>query len=123
MNILVIEDEPSSLKLAHVVMAAEGNQVRDADTALKGLDQIAREKPDVILLDLALPDKDGLTLARQIKSNPATQDIFIVAITAYPDRFKREDALAAGCDAYVVKPISTRELPGAIDELFHRKSK
>ncbi|MBI3913457.1 MAG: response regulator [Chloroflexi bacterium] len=123
MNILVIEDEPTSLKLAHVVLTVEGNAVRDAETARKGLLEIEREKPDVILLDLALPDEDGLTLARQIKSNPATKDILLVAVTAYPDRFKREDALAAGCDAFLVKPISTRELPAEIDELFQKKSK
>ncbi|HEY4643069.1 MAG TPA: response regulator, partial [Thermoanaerobaculia bacterium] len=54
---------------------------------------------------------DGLTLARKLKSDPATNDILIVAVTSYPEKFTMADALAAGCDAYLQKPVSTRTLP------------
>ena len=110
MNILVIEDEPTSLKLAHVILAAEGHDVKDADAAEKALDTIRRDKPDVILLDLALPGMDGFALARILKKNPDTKDIRIIAVTAYPDRYNELDALAAGCDAYITKPIDIKAL-------------
>jgi len=68
----------------------------------------------VILLDLGLPRVDGLTLARKLKSDPDKKHIVIVAVTAYPERFPSEEALAAGCDAYIVKPINTRNLTGQV---------
>jgi CheY-like chemotaxis protein len=110
MNVLVIEDEPTSLKLEHLVLAADGNTVRDADSATTALEVIRKEKPAVILLDLALPGMHGLSLAQALRADPETRDIHIVAVTAYPDQFTRAQALAAGCDAYIVKPINTRTL-------------
>ena len=120
MNILIVEDEPTSLKLAHVVMETEGYSVQNSDTAEKALESIKKQKPQVILLDLALPGMSGLELARILKANPETRNIPIVAITFYPNRFKREEALAAGCDAYVVKPVNTRDLPNLVGEIINK---
>src|SRR5437764_478107 len=107
MNILVIEDEPISMKLAHLVLAMEGHNVSDADAAEKAMEAIKKNRPEIILLDLALPGMDGLALARKLKQDPETQDISIVAVTAYPDQFSKKAAMEAGCDAYIVKPIDT----------------
>lgn len=114
MHVLVIEDEPTSLKLAHVILAAAGHEVADAGKAEEALELLKQDKPELILLDLALPGMDGLELARRIKSDPSTRDIVIIAITGYPDRFSRQEALSAGCDAYLVKPIDTNALPGVV---------
>ena len=113
----MIEDDPTHLKLAKAVLSAAGHKVSDAEAAELAFYAIKQEKPDVILLDLALPGMDGLTLVRQLKSDSETRAIPIVAVTAYLDRFKKEDALAAGCDAYIVKPIDTRKLPRLIREV------
>jgi CheY-like chemotaxis protein len=78
---------------------------------------IKRQKPDLILIDLALPGVDGLTLVRDLKAAPETRAIPIVAVTAYLDRFKEEDSLAAGCEAYVTKPIDTRKLPRMLSDV------
>lgn len=121
MNILIVEDEPTSLKLVHVVLEAEGYTVRDVDSAEKALEAINQWKPELIIMDLALPGMDGLDLTRKLKKDPATRDIPVIAITFYPGRFKREEALAAGCDAYFVKPINTRELPKTIMEMAERE--
>ena len=75
---------------------------------------IKHDKPQVILLDLELPGMKGLDLIRKLKSDEATRDIHIIAVTAYPDRYTKADTLAAGCDAYLVKPINTRTLPGIV---------
>jgi CheY-like chemotaxis protein len=123
MNILVIENEPASLKLAEIVLREEGSRVRGVADAWQALDEIARERPDVILLDLALPVVDGLTLARQIKNDPETRDIFIITFTSFPEEFKRKEALAAGCDAYLLKPMDAHYLHLQIEALFRNKSK
>jgi CheY-like chemotaxis protein len=110
MRILVVEDEPSSLKLAHLVLAAGGYEVTEAEAAGKAVEEILRSEPEAILLDLELPGIDGLTLARNLKRDPKTQHIAIIAITAFPERFSRDAAIAAGCDGYISKPINTRTL-------------
>jgi CheY-like chemotaxis protein len=118
LNILVIEDNPSHLKLAHIVLRAAGYQVSGVEAASQALDAIKADKPQVILLDLELPGMDGLSLVRQLKADPLTADIQIVAVTSYPERFPRTEALAAGCAAYLTKPINTRTLPGQLGKLI-----
>jgi CheY-like chemotaxis protein len=118
MKILVIEDEPTSLKLAHLVLSTDGNEVASAEAAEQAVDKILESEPEVILLDLELPNVDGLTLARNIKRDPARKHIIIIAVTSYPDRFPRSAALEAGCDAYIVKPISTRNLASQVKGIY-----
>jgi two-component system cell cycle response regulator len=114
MKILVIEDHPAQLKLAHDILSLAGHHVNDAEAAEAALIAIKRERPHLILLDLLLPDIDGLTLVRSLKADPETRDIHVVAVTSYPEVYPRARALAAGCDAYLVKPINTRELSGQL---------
>ena len=116
MRILVVEDQPIEMKLAVLVLSAEGHEVRRADTAESALAEIERARPDVVLLDLSLPGMDGLALARALKSNPETRGVPIVAITSYPEKFPASAAADAGCDAYLHKPVSTRLLPSLLSE-------
>jgi|SRR5882672_10800042 len=121
MKVLVIEDDPTDLKLMGAVLKISGHSV-DGRTAAEGaMEAIVADKPDVILLDLRLPGMDGLTLVRQLKANADTRQIPIVAMTAYPDHYQREELLAAGCAAYIVKPIDTRELPKNLEAITGRK--
>lgn len=121
MRILVVEDEPTSLKLAQAVLSAEGHQVLDAEAVKQAFETVLREKPEMILLDLRLPGVDGLTFARQLKSDAETKNIPIIAVTAYPDQFTRQQALDAGCDAYFTKPLDTRALQREIHNVVPRK--
>jgi CheY-like chemotaxis protein len=118
MKILVVEDEPASSKLAHLVLSFEGHDVKQAEAVDKAIEEISRSEPEVILLDLELPHIDGLALARSLKNDPARKHIVIIAVTAYPERFSREDALASGCDAYIVKPINTRKLTSQVANII-----
>src|SRR3954467_13283902 len=111
MNILVVEDQPTELKLPEPVLSPPGFEVDEAAAADEAVASIEEDPPNVILLDLSLPGVDGLKLARKLKTNPATPHILIVAVTSYPERFPMKDALEAGCDAYLPKPVSTRALP------------
>ncbi|HEY6191346.1 MAG TPA: response regulator [Bacteroidota bacterium] len=111
MNVLIVEDDPTSMKLVHLVLETEGFHVDNADDPEKALAMVKEKKPDIILMDLALPSIDGLALTRLLKGSPETCDIPVIAVTSYPDRFPRQQALEAGCDLYVTKPIDTRTLP------------
>ncbi|HEY0793024.1 MAG TPA: response regulator [Chthoniobacterales bacterium] len=112
-----MEDDPSHLKLAHVVLSAAGHTVLDAEAAEQAFLSIKRDRPTLILLDMVLPDMDGLTLVRRLKADPETCGIHIVAVTSNSEGYTRRQALAAGCDSYLVKPISTRTLPKLVTEV------
>ena len=110
MNILIVEDDPIDMKLLSAVLNYSGHRVLEKASAEQAADEIKARKPEVILLDLKLPGMDGLALARRLKQDPATKHIPIVAITSVPETFGKSAALAAGCDAYLVKPVDTRKL-------------
>jgi CheY-like chemotaxis protein len=84
--------------------------VSAASTTAEARERLATRHPDLILVDIQLPGQDGLSFARQLKSDPATAPIPIVALTAHAMTGDREDTLAAGCDGYIAKPIDTRTL-------------
>ncbi len=114
MKILVIEDHPAQLKLAHHVLSAAGHDVSEAEAADQAFAAIKADRPQLILLDLALPGMDGLALVRKLKADSDTRDIHVVALTSYPEQYPKAGALTAGCDAYLLKPINTRELSGQL---------
>lgn len=115
MKILVIEDQPTELKLAHQVLTAAGHNVNGAEAAEQAFACIRNDRPQVILLDMGLPGIDGLTLVRKLKADPQTCGIFVVAVTSYPEKYSKSSALAAGCDAYLLKPLNTRTLPDQLN--------
>lgn len=110
MNILLVEDNPTDMKLLSAVLKSSGHCVLNKDTAEQAFEEIESHQPELILLDLKLPGMDGLALTRLLKQNPATSHIPIVAITAAAEKFSNENAIAAGCDAFIVKPVNTRKL-------------
>jgi CheY-like chemotaxis protein len=112
--ILIVDDNPANLKLARLLFTAEGHDARtaiDAEQAMKLLESFA---PKLILMDIQLPGMDGLELTRRLKANPATQNIVIIALTAYAMRGDEDKARAAGCDGYIAKPIDITTLPDVI---------
>jgi two-component system cell cycle response regulator len=120
MKILVIEDQPIELKLAGRVLEAAGFTVNGIDAAEQAFASIKDDRPDLILLDMGLPGMDGLALLKRLKADPETRGILIVAVTAYPERFSQAKAVEAGCDGYLLKPISTRTLPQQLSDVAGR---
>jgi CheY-like chemotaxis protein len=110
-KVLVIEDNDRNRKLVKILLEANKYEVIEAKTGEEALTCLQNDKPDLILLDIQLPNMDGLTLTRILRSNQKTKDIPIVAVTAYAMKGDKERVLGAGCDAYISKPIDTRELP------------
>jgi len=123
MKILVIEDDLTSLKLVSEVLHAGGHVVMLATSADQAILSIKAVKPDVILLDLRLPGIQGAGVARQCREGTETHDIPIIAVTAFSDDYGKEQAMKAGCDAYIVKPINTRTLLRQIEEVVAAKAR
>ena len=100
LTILVVEDFPPDLKLAAAVLTSAGHRVVQAESGEKALVAIRELLPEVILLDLKLPDMSGVALIRQLRQDPATRNIPIVAVTSYSADWTAREARAAGCTAY-----------------------
>lgn len=113
-TILYVEDNPGNRLLVHSVLEAEGFRILEADCARQALEVLTVEQPDLILMDINMPDIDGYTLTAQLKQRPELRDVPIVALTANVMRGDRERSLNAGCDGYIQKPIDIDELPKQI---------
>jgi len=113
-TILVVDDNNTNLKLVSDILGFEGYRVLQASDAESAQEIIGRTLPDLILMDIALPGMDGLSLTRQLKAGQATSRIVIVALTAFAMKGDDMKARDAGCDGYITKPIDTRTLPDAV---------
>ena len=109
-RILLVEDNPANQLLASAVLERDGFEVVVAESAHDAEREITRHKPDLILMDIQLPEMDGLAFTRQLKADPMTASIAVVAMTAHAMVGDEADALAAGCAGYIAKPIDTRTL-------------
>ena len=122
-RILYVEDNDDNvymLKLRFEVV--EGFEMLVAEDGAAGCAKAIAEKPDVILMDLDLPVVDGWEASRQLKSNPQTRHIPIIALTAHAMSGSREKALAAGCDEFDTKPVDFDRLLGKINSVLARNS-
>jgi CheY-like chemotaxis protein len=107
-SILIVDDNPSNLKLFTFLLALPGYAVTTASNAEQALHVLERLVPNLIIMDLQLPDVDGLTLTRQLKADPRMQGVPIVAVTASAMKGDEEKARAAGVDGYMSKPVDKR---------------
>jgi len=108
--ILVVEDNETNQMLTVAVLERDGYRVVVAGTAEEARHQLETETPQLILMDVQLPGEDGLAFTQQIKRNPATSPIPVVAMTAHAMQGDAEMAMKAGCSGYIAKPIDTRAL-------------
>jgi len=115
-RILVVEDNPINMKLVADLLEFEGHEVLRACDAERARIVVADSLPDLILMDIALPGIDGLTLTREIKAQQRTRQVPVVALTAFAMKGDKQKALDAGCDGYITKPINTRDLLARVAE-------
>ena len=109
-KVMLIEDNKMNARLLEHVLTRDGFDVSIHNSAEEAIVLAAKLKPDIILMDIQLPGIDGLEATRQLKGDPATKAIPIIAITAHAMRGDEERILAAGCEGYISKPVDTREL-------------
>jgi CheY-like chemotaxis protein len=117
-RVLVVDDHELNLKLLERLLGLEGRKVRAADSLAAAERALAEEEPAMIVLDLNLPDGSGLELTRKLKSEPRTASIPIVACTAAVMPCDQDQALAAGCDAFVAKPIDLRHFSTVVSSIL-----
>jgi two-component system cell cycle response regulator DivK len=113
-RILVVEDHADNRKILRDLLTNAGFEIVEAENGQKGLAAAAAQPPDLVLMDIQLPVMDGYEATRRIKADPRLKGIPVIVITSYALSGDEEKARAAGCDAYVTKPYSPRQLLGVI---------
>lgn len=122
-KVLVVEDNPVNLELVTELLNIWEHEVLSADNAIDGLGLASAHLPDIIIMDIQLPDVNGIVATHEIKNNPRTKDIPIVAMTAYAMDQDIARISEEGFEEYITKPINTRTLKAIIDDILKRYSK
>ena len=120
--VLIVDDNELNLKLLRDVLRFEGYRTVQASTAASALALAADQPPDVVLMDIGLPDQSGLEALRGLRADPATRTTPVLAVTASAMVGDRERFIAAGFDDYLAKPIRTRELVERVRRLCERRT-
>ncbi len=113
-TILYVEDNPQNMRLVRKMLEVVGYRVIEAQDGLSGIEAALIHQPDIILMDMNLPDMDGLSVTAELRSLPQFANTPIIALTANTMHGDRERFIARGCDAYLAKPISRNELINTI---------
>lgn len=123
-NILYVEDNFENRILIKRVLEAEGYTVIEADTGQAGLDSVKKSKPDLILMDINLPDIDGYEVTGRLRKMPKIgKTVPIIALTANALAGDRQKAISAGCDGYIPKPVDIDALPDQVAEFLQNGKK
>jgi CheY-like chemotaxis protein len=118
LTILIVEDYEDTSLAMRLALERKGYHILEASDGEKAVEVAVRERPDVVLMDLNLPVLDGIAAAERIRANPDSRNAVIVAVTAHHDQDYRARALAAGCNAFVTKPIDFEWLDELITNLL-----
>ena len=121
-RILVVEDNAKNMKLFRDVLVATGYQTIEATTGGEAVDMASEHTPDLVLMDIQMPDFDGVEALRRLRADDRTASIPVVALTAQAMHGDRERFLAAGFDGYVSKPVNVRDLIGTVREHCERRA-
>jgi two-component system cell cycle response regulator DivK len=120
-KVLLVEDTEDNRQMMRKLLELSGFQVVEAVNGREAVEVASKSKPEVILMDLSLPYIDGLAATRQIRSLPGMTNVPIIAVSAHDTADFHSDALAAGCDAYLTKPINYPELEDVVNNLLWEK--
>jgi len=113
-KVLYVEDNGDNRMLVQRILQAEGYEFIGAGSAAEGLELARKHRPDLILVDINMPEIDGLSMTRELKADRSFSKTPVIAITANVMRGDRERTLAAGCDGYIQKPVDVDHLPRQI---------
>jgi len=117
--ILYVEDNKENRLLIRRILEAEGYTIAEAENAAAAMEFVSTKTPDLILMDINMPDIDGYTLTAQMKTLPKLTEVPIVALTANVMKGDREKTLSVGCDGYIQKPVDVDELPNQISKFLN----
>lgn len=122
-KILIVDDEPDIIDLLSFNLQSEGYAVISAGSGLDAITLAASQKPDLILLDIMLPEKDGREVIQEIRKNPATENIPVIFLTAKDSEFDEVLGLELGADDYIIKPIRIQKLLARIKAVLRKSQK
>ena len=117
-KILIVEDNPQNMKVVLMALRPHGYTFLQATDGEEALKIATRDKPNLIIMDIQLPKVSGLEVTRRLRQMPAFSHVPIIAVTAYAMKGDKEKVIEAGCNAYLPKPINTRQLPGLVAEML-----
>lgn len=119
-RVLLVEDTEDNRVMMRRLLEMSGFQVSEAVNGVEAVTRAEHDEPQIILMDLSLPVVDGLAATRRIRQLPELKDVPIIAVSAHDTLDFHSEALAAGCDAYITKPIDYGELEGLIERLLEK---
>jgi len=117
-NILIIDDAPNILLSLEFLMTEAGYEVRTARDGAEAIKEISKEKPDLILLDVMMPLKNGYEVCQEVRTNPKWKDIYIIMLTAKGRDIEKEKGMAFGADDYITKPFANKELVDKVNNVL-----
>ena len=117
-KVLLVEDNHQNMRLLEMTLRADSYILLKATDGEKAMEIVVKDKPDLIIMDIQLHGMSGLGVTNRLRQIPACSHIPIIAVTAYAMRGDKEKAIEAGCNAYVSKPIDTRELRALVAEML-----
>ena len=120
-TVLIVEDNPKNMKMMRDLMRVQGYQTLEASDGPSGLDMARQHRPDLVLMDIQLPQMDGYEVTRRLKAGDDTKHIPIIVVTSFAMRGEEEKARQAGCDAYISKPIDIRRLVETVQKFLPKK--
>ncbi len=121
-TILVVDDEPNIVLSLEFIMKQAGFEVRVARDGNEAIEAFEASIPDLVLLDVMMPNRDGYDVCQTIRANPAWQDVHIIMLTAKGRDIEREKGMALGADDYITKPFSTRQVIARVEQFFEAPS-
>jgi DNA-binding response OmpR family regulator len=121
-RILIVDDDPYVVDVLRVALTEAGYRTCTAGTGTEALVEAQRSNPDLVVLDLLLPEMNGLGVCEKLRRNPATASVPIIMITGMSGQFPRLVGVEAGVNAYLKKPFQTQELVSCVDGFLHRSS-
>ncbi len=122
-KVLIVEDDPRNMRLLEMTLGGKGYTLLKATDGEEALDVAKKERPDLIIMDIGLPKMNGFEVTGKLRENPAFTHTPIIGLTAYAMKGDKERVIKAGCDAYLSKPVNTRELPGVIAGMLQQRQK
>lgn len=122
-KVLIVDDEPDILELLQYNLEKEGYRVRTALNGKKGVEEARAFQPDLVLLDIMMPEQDGVETCRQMREIPEMQHNYIIFLTARAEEYSEIAAFEVGADDYIIKPIKPRALMSRLSALFRRETK
>src|SRR6201987_5075299 len=121
-RILIVEDDRLSLIVLRQLLTAQGYEILQSSKGWDGISRARNEQPDLIVMDIKLPDISGLDVALLLKQDDQTKNIPIIAVTALVTPADKENALRSGCDAHIAKPVNMNNLLGTVEAFLSSSS-